>query len=142
MKKLLSIVVFGLLFLTLMPVFGQEPEPGVDPNLPSFFKFAVGFAVATFAGIFADSIKHIFAGTFDFGMFWKDSFKPLLLSFGLGLVASAIQVFVPNVSFLIEFVTGEGVSLDYETIGVIGASLALFIKQLLKVPITKMRAVN
>jgi hypothetical protein len=135
MKKLLNYLVLGLLLLTVIPVFGQD-EISVDPTFPSFWKFAIGFAIATFSGVLMDTIKHIFAGTFVFSMFWKDSLRPLLLAFGLGLVASAIQVFIPNTSFLVEMVAGQDILLDYETIGVIGASLSLFIKQLLKVPNT------
>ena len=135
MKKYLTHLIFGLFLFSSIALFSQETEP--IPEFPSFWKFVLGFAVATFSGVLADTVKHIFAGTFRFDYFWADSLRPLLLAFGLGLVVVAVQYFYPKASFLIEYVSGREIVLDYETIGLIGAALALFIKQLLKVPETK-----
>ena len=122
------------MFATAM-IIQDEPTAQIP-----FLKFALNFVAASLGTLILIAGKHIAAGTWSWGAFWRDNSKPQLFAIAGGVVLIALQYFLPQYEIFVETLIEGEVDLNYDNLILSGAVLAGFFKALFKRKETKEKA--
>jgi len=121
MKKSILLLVT---FFTVVSVFAQEAVVELDPSFSAIKSFFLPSIAMSALVLWSDTVKHLKAGTWEFGIFLSTKMIPFAITNAIAIAIYLLLSYLPFTKGFIEILAGSSLA-EVTAASLVGAATAI-----------------